>query len=109
MKALLVAAIVILFLSCPANAPSNLTFARIMDPADFPLTGYAVVNPTASQATVTFTLYDATGTVKGVSTLSVAAGGQLAKVGSELFPGAAVTGWVQAASATSNLRGFWLS
>jgi hypothetical protein len=38
----------------------------------------------------------------------VGAGGQLARLGSELFPNAPSPGWVQATSPVSNLRGFWL-
>src|SRR5436190_1469225 len=99
MKAFWIAAIVlILVLPAPAKAQSTLTFARVMDPVDFPLTGYAVVNPTASEARVTFSLYDAKGNATSVSTLSVAAGGQLSRVASELFPGATSSGWVQATS-----------
>ncbi len=109
MKAFLIAAIgVILLLPSPAKAQSTLNFARVMDPVDFPLTGYAVVNPTSSEARVTFTLFDGKGVARGVSPVSIPAGGQIARVGSDLFPGATVTGWVQATSATPNLRGFWL-
>ena len=109
MKAICLAALgVILLLSSPATAQSTLTFARVMDPADFPLTGFAVVNPTAAEARVNFTLYDSKGNAAGLSTRSIPAGGQIAKVGSELFPGITTGGWVQATSDTPNLRGFWL-
>jgi hypothetical protein len=109
MMAVLAAAIgVILLLPFPVNAQSTLTFPRIMDPVDFAVTGYAVVGFTTAAASATFTLYDAKGNAARSSVQPVPPGGQIAKVGSDLFPGATVSGWVQVTSSTSNLRGFWL-
>jgi hypothetical protein len=89
------------------NAQSTLVFTRIMSGADLPFTGYAVTNPSPVPATVVFTLYAGTGTTVASTSVNIGAGGQVAKLGSELFPGA-VGGWVKATSATPNLRGFWL-
>jgi hypothetical protein len=109
MRVVLAAVIVsMLLLPVTLKAQSTLSFPHVLDPVDFPLTGYALINPTAGEAAVTFTLFDSRGTAAASVVLPVPAGGQLARLASELFPGAAVSGWVQARSATSNLRGFWL-
>ena len=89
------------------NAQSTLVFTRIMSGADLPVTGYAVTNPSATTANVVFTLYAATGATIASTSVNIVAGGQMAKLGSELFPNAP-GGWVKATSPTSNLRGFWL-
>src|SRR5262245_10545641 len=89
------------------NAQSSLVFTRIMSAADLPFTGYAVTNPSPTPANVVFTLYAASGVSVATTSVNIVAGGQVAKLGSELFPNAP-GGWVKAISATSNLRGFWL-
>src|SRR6185503_12249414 len=89
------------------NAQSTLVFTRIMSGTDLPVTGYAVTNPSPGTANVVFTLYAATGATVATTSVNIVAGGQMAKLGSELFPGAS-GGWVKATSSTPNLRGFWL-
>jgi len=98
----------VLVFPCVLNAQSTLTFARVLDPIDLPATGYVVVNPGVATASVLFRLHDSNGNLIQASTFAVPAGGQLARLGSELFPGVQLGGWVIATSATSNLRGFWL-
>lgn len=71
--------------------------------------GFAIVNPGATDAAVTFNLYRADGGLESTTNQTIPARGQLAKLGNEFFPSAANTGWVQAASATSGLQGFWLA
>jgi hypothetical protein len=92
----------------PLNAQSTLTFARVMDFSDLPLTGFAIVNVSTTSASVTFALRGPDGSIVSSSVQTVGAGGQLAKLGKELFPDALAGGWVQATSSVSNLRGFWL-
>ncbi len=99
---------VLLLVSTPLNAQSTLTFARVMSAAELSLTGYAVVNPGRTSANVLFALRAFDGTLINSSVQVVPAGGQVARLASELFPNAAAGGWVQAASASPNLRGFWL-
>jgi hypothetical protein len=79
-----------------------------MGSADLPTTGYALVNDATTSAPVLFTLRDPTGATVAASTVTVPAGGQLARLASQLFPNAQSGGWVQASSSVSNLRGFWL-
>jgi hypothetical protein len=108
MRASLFVLVSLILNSCPLRAQSLLTFARVMDSTDLGTTGFALVNAAATNASVAFTLRDTTGATISSSVATVPAGGQLAKLASELFPNALSGGWVQAASNTPNLRGFWL-
>src|SRR5262245_26572910 len=63
-----------------------LNFPRAFTGADLATTGFAVVNPGTTSAPVTFTLYSATGTVVTTSPQTIPAAGQLALLGSQLFP-----------------------
>lgn len=98
-----------LLLALPLSgfSQSTLNYPRLLSAADFGQTGFAVVNPAPTDATVTFTLYSTGGTSLGTSVQQISAGGQLSKLGSELFSSGA-SGWVQAASSTTGLQGFWL-
>jgi subtilisin family serine protease len=88
--------------------PLTLNFPRALSPADLPLTGFAIVNPGPTAAAVAFTMRDETGSVIATADEVIPARGQLARLGSELFPSAFRTGWVQAASETVGLQGLWL-
>jgi hypothetical protein len=88
---------------------STLSFPRAIQPSELGTSGFAVVNPGPASATTTFTLYNADGTIGAVSTQTVPVRGQISKLGSELFPGAANAGWVEATSTSSGLQGFWLA
>src|SRR5262245_31504308 len=92
-----------------AEAQSTLNFPRQFAAAELQSTGFAVANPSSAAATVTLTLYSDSGSAVSVSTQTVPAGGQLARLGSELFTGATSAGWVQAVSSAPGLTGFWLS
>lgn len=105
---LLLLLIVIVLLAAPADAQSTLTFARVMDRTDLPVTGFAVVNPGTESASVAYSLRASDGRTVRSITLDVPAGGQSARLGRELFPDAPAGGWVQVTSLASNLRGFWL-
>ncbi len=80
------------------------------------LTGIAVLNPNATPALVTFTAYDDTGQVieapgfKNRREITIEAGLQFAEVIATLFGvGPANTvGWIEAASSSSDLTGFFL-
>src|SRR5262245_37380991 len=91
-----------------AHSQSTLNFPRAFTTTDLATTGFAVVNPGTASAPVTFTLYNADGVVVGTSLKTIPALGQLALLGTELFPGAAQPGWVQLTSSTSGLQGFWV-
>jgi len=87
---------------------STLNFPRAYSSADLTATGFAVVNPGPTDATVTFRLLSANGAAVSSSSQVVRARGQLARLGSEYFQNATATGWVQATSATTGLQGFWI-
>ncbi len=100
--------IVLLAVPVMGYGQSTLNFPRAFTVSDLGATGFAVVNKGGTSASVTFTLYSASGTVVATSTQTVPAGGQFARVGTELFASASQAGWVQLTSATSGLQGFWL-
>ena len=90
-------------------AQSTLNFPRVLQQGEFSSTGFALINPEPSPASVTFTLLGADGSSQATATLPIPARGQLARLGRELFPAATGSGWVQATSASSGLQGFWFS
>jgi hypothetical protein len=108
MKAPLLLFVSLFVIVSPVRAQSTLTFARVMDATELGTTGFALVNASSTIATVSFTLNDSTGATVASSSVVVPAGGQLAKLASELFPSATAGGWVQGFSSVPNLRGFWL-
>jgi hypothetical protein len=91
-----------------AEAQSTLNFPRQFQLADLQTTGFAVANPASTDAAVTFNLINDAGTVVATSSQNVSAKGQIARLGSGLFAGAASGGWVQATSSVPGLTGFWI-
>jgi subtilisin family serine protease len=87
---------------------SQLNFPRLNSAADMRNTGFAIVNPGPTDASVTFTMYSTAGLQLGTSDQVVPAGGQFSKLGSELFPNVLQSGWVQATSSTAGLQALWL-
>jgi hypothetical protein len=87
---------------------STLYFPRAFTPADLATIGFAVVNPSAADATVNFRLLSASGSAISLATRTIRRQGQVAQLGSELFPSATTAGWVEATSTTSGLQGFWI-
>lgn len=92
-----------------AHAQSSLNFSRNLTLSELGTTGFAALNPTAAAASATFTLFSPSGFVVATSMQTIPAGGQLARLASELFPQATAGGWVQMTSDTSGLSGFWLA
>ncbi len=88
---------------------STLNFPRLYTQSDLALTGFAIVNPSGTDAETTFTLRSTSGATLETETRTIAAGGQLVRLGSELFTEATSPGWVQVATSDTNgLQGFWL-
>src|SRR5438132_6710802 len=98
----------IIFLPLCSLAQSTLNFPHVLEPPDFATSGFAIVNPGASDATATFTLFGVDGRVVGTSNQTIAARGQLAKVASQMFQ-PVLAGWVQVTSDTAGLQGFWFA
>ena len=90
------------------TAPSQLNFPRLNTVADMRNTGFAVVNPGPTDASVTFTMYSTEGVPLGISNQVISARSQFSKLGSELFPNLTPPGWVQATSPSPGLQGLWL-
>src|SRR5262245_18966758 len=104
--------VLFLLLAAPTMgwSQSTLNFPKFFSAVELPVTGFAVVNPGPSVATVTFTLYAANGQVVSTSPQTVPAAGQKARSGTEIFTTSIGTGgWVQATSSTTGLQGFWLN
>ena len=97
----------VLFFPICSRAQSTLNFPHVLGPLQFDATGFAVVNPGATDATATFTLFGLDGTSLKTSNQGIGARGQLARLASELFPATFVAGWVQVTSPTTGLQGFW--
>jgi hypothetical protein len=100
--------LVLLFVPVTVFGQSTLTFPRMFTASDLAATGFAIVNPGASDAEATFTLRDTAGSTIDTTTRTINTGGQFAQLGSELFPSAITPGWVQMTSGTAGLRGFWI-
>jgi len=84
---------------------STLNFPVPADTASGALVGYAIVNPGRAAATVNFAVYEENGNQTGSASISVPAGGQVARLFSELFGNSNANGWVQATSTASGLQG----
>ncbi|HYR91212.1 MAG TPA: hypothetical protein VE422_44565 [Terriglobia bacterium] len=109
MKQAVLAFITMLALPAFVESQSTLSFPRAIQPSELSTSGFAVVNPAAADAAVIFTLYRADGAIESATTRTIPAHGQLAKLGSDLFPAAANAGWVEATSPTLGLQGFWMA
>ncbi len=105
-----------LFVVVPGRAGTTLTFPKVSFAGDL-LTGIAIANPTARNATVTLTAYGEDGIpvvrsgFKNPVELTVPAGQQLARVVSEVFgsglePGTSV--WIQGTCSEDGLTAFSL-
>jgi YVTN family beta-propeller protein len=109
-------AILIFALTCPSilSAQTILNFPRVISNSSL-FTGLAVSNPTAAEVSVTFTAFLPDGTqfaatgVQNPVTMKIPAGGQAAKLSTEVFGSRDFNGWVQATSSSSGLTGFFLN
>ncbi|MBI4474798.1 MAG: hypothetical protein HY646_19155, partial [Acidobacteria bacterium] len=108
--------VLILLLSpLSAAAQTVLHFPRVISQGSV-FTGLAVSNPTPGEVSVTYTAFEPAGTAlsgEGVTnpvTVRIPAGGQSAKLFSDLFGTTApFNGWVQATSSTRGVTGFFLN
>jgi hypothetical protein len=88
---------------------STLNFPRLYEVADLPLTGIAIVNPSASAAPATFTFYNASGSSIASTTVSVPARQSYVRLTvPQIFSSVSARGWLQVTSPTTGLQGFWL-
>ena len=99
---------VLISFSGTAYGQSTLTFSRVIDTTEMSSVGLAIVNPGTATAPIVFTLYGPAGEMVSTASAVIPAGGQLARLASELFPAASEGGWVQGTSVVNGLAGFWL-
>src|SRR5579863_6536755 len=106
---------VIQLCSSAVYGQSVLDFPRVISNSTT-FTGLAVGNPTSAAVSVTFTAMEPDGTalagsgIQNPVTVTIPAGGQLAKLSTEVFgAGADFNGWVEATSSTKGLTGFFLN
>lgn len=93
-----------------AQAQSTLNFPKLFSAGELPVSGFAIVNPGQTTATVNFKLYSAAGAVIDSKDQTYSPGTQRARSGSEIFTTSLGSGgWVQATSTTPGLQGFWLN
>ena len=104
----LIGFVLVLLLAGSAEAQSRLNFPRVLPLQELRTTGFGLVNTASSPVVANFTFYGIDGQIAGSSSLSVQAGGQVAKLGSEIFTSANASGWVQVTSSSSELQGFEL-
>jgi len=105
----------VLLLTGPALlGQSALQFPRVISTSGL-YTGIAVGNPNLAEASVTFTAFQPDGSVlsgAGVHnpvTVTIPPAGQYARLFPEVFGVSSFNGWVQAASSTSGLTGFFIN
>lgn len=95
-----------------AYGHSEIIFPKVFSPAELPNTGFAVLNPDPIAASVSFFLLSANGanlTSTPPPTFQIPPGGQLTKLGTDLFPNVATGGWVYAVIDTEGSQAFWLN
>ena len=100
----------IVFLAIPimGYSQSALNFPKFFSAAELPVSGFAIVNPGSSEATVVFRLYSASGQLIDSKNQTYGAGTQKAQSGSEIFTSLGSGGWVQATKLNDGLR-VWLN
>jgi hypothetical protein len=106
--------ILVVWLALPiaAYGHSEIIFPRLFSLTELSNTGFAILNPDPSAASVSFFLVSGAGSnvVPGAPpTFQIPPGGQLTKLGSELFPTATIGGWVYAVIDTEGPQAFWLN
>jgi hypothetical protein len=99
----------LLWLPVAAHAHAEMFFPKVFSPNELPTTGFVFVNPDPVTANVSFYLIATTGNVLSTADVKIPTGGQLARLGSELFPDAKGSGWVYVFTDSEQMQGFWLN
>src|SRR5881628_1331585 len=76
----------VLALPVAADAHAEIFFPKLFSVDELPYTGFVFLNPDPTLATVNFYLMSASGSTVASGVLTVGAGGQVSKLGSNLFP-----------------------
>jgi hypothetical protein len=100
---------IVLTVPITAHAHAELFFPKVFSPGELQTSGFVLLNPDPITASVNIYLISISGTPLASKGFTIPAGGQLAKVGSELFPEGAANGWVYVQTDTEGMQAFWLS
>jgi hypothetical protein len=84
-------------------------FPKVFSPAELGNAGIVLLNPGPAAANVMFYFLSSGGAPLTSNTAVIGPGGQLARLGSELFPAANSDGWVYAITDVDGMQAFWLT
>ena len=107
----------LLSLPLTAHGHTEIFFPRLFSTAELPNTGFVLLNPDPIPSTVGLCLFKSSGLPTASdkcpaghsASLTIPAGGQVSKLGSELFPNATSGGWVYLINDTEGMQAFWLT
>jgi len=109
LKSRLATLLILLTFPVAADAHSEIFFPKLFSPAELPTSGFVLLNPDPITATVSIYLLSAEGAIVASTTITIPAGGQFARLGSDLFPNATRSGWVYVLNDTEGMQAFWLT
>src|SRR5262245_4535807 len=84
-------------------------FPKVFSPAELQTSGIVLLNPGPITANVMFYFLSTAGTPLASNTTTIGPGGQLATLGSEVFPAANSDGWVYVITDVDGMQAFWLT
>lgn len=91
-----------------AHAHAEIFFPKLFAPSELQTSGFVLLNPDPLPASVYFYSITSSGTPQSSIAFTIPPGGQLAKLGSELFAGVATDGWVYVITDTEGMQAFWI-
>jgi hypothetical protein len=104
------ALLMLLVIPIEAEAHAEIFFPKVFSSVDLPTTGFVLLNADPTIATVNFYFLSVNGQVlSGPPAVQVPPGGQLARLGTELFSNVTTDGWVYVITDTESMQAFWLN
>jgi len=109
------ALVVLVTIPVTAYGHAEIFFPKLFSPAELATSGFVLLNPDPLTATVYVCLLSASGPppppqeLCTPTILTIPPGGQLARLGTDLFPNATAPGWVYVLNDTEGMQAFWLS
>jgi hypothetical protein len=101
--------IVLLAIPAAANAHGEIFFPKVFSPTELRTSGVVLLNPDLLTASVTVYFFSTAGSVLASKMVTIAPGGQLARLGNDLFPDVAASGWVYVLTDSEGMQAFWLT
>src|SRR5262245_10712276 len=104
-------AFLIVFTLLPQTAFSHgeIYFPKLISRAELETTGIVLLNPDPTVVNVTLYLISPQGARVSSTHMQIGPGAQIAKIASELFPGAATDGWIGISTDAEEMEAFWLT